>query len=125
VVIAMVHSENGPEIAYWLGQHPEEAARIAALSAAPLRVAFEIGKVGQIIAAAPLEPQPLPAAPAPTPAAEPLPPPITPLTGTNANAYERSLAEVGTEGSMEEYAARRNPTLMNERRASMFGNRTH
>jgi hypothetical protein len=40
---AIQQSEVGPHVAYWLGQHPAEAARIAALN--PVRQAAEIGKL--------------------------------------------------------------------------------
>lgn len=39
----IVDSEQGPELAYWLGKNPEEAARIAQLP--PLAAARELGRV--------------------------------------------------------------------------------
>lgn len=41
---AINSSENGPQVLYWLGKHPEEAQRIAALDN-PVAVGREIGKV--------------------------------------------------------------------------------
>lgn len=40
---AIVGAENGPELAYHLGKHPEEASRIAAM--APARQLLEIGRL--------------------------------------------------------------------------------
>lgn len=39
----VMDSDKGPDLIYWLGNHPEEAARIAALS--PLKAARELGRI--------------------------------------------------------------------------------
>lgn len=39
----IMDSEKGPDIAYYLGTHPDEAARIAGLS--PVRAAMELGRI--------------------------------------------------------------------------------
>lgn len=41
---AIVESKYGPDIAYWLGEHRETAARIAAI-ASPIRQSLEIGRI--------------------------------------------------------------------------------
>jgi len=43
MMIAMIESENSTELAYYLGQHPDEADRISQLS--PLAAARELGKI--------------------------------------------------------------------------------
>jgi len=113
-------AEQGPEIAYHLGKHPEEAARIAAMvvpgqffpeghpaAGEPLpdvqRQLYELGRI---------------AAMATVPRAETTraPRPITPL-GSNGAARAKSPAEMTT----EEYAAYRMPQLQAERKAGMLG----
>jgi hypothetical protein len=101
---AIVNSDNGPEIAYWLGQHPEEAARIAQIGN-PVRTVYEIGKIAAAIAAPP------------KPEVSKAPRPIPRTVGNNANAGPRDVAEMTT----EEYAAHRMPRLQAERRASTLG----
>ncbi len=80
--------ENGPQLAYFLGKNPAEAARIHALPV-PLQL-VELG----VLAYRLKNP-----APAPTSRATP---PITPVRGGSA-ATSRSIDEM----SMEEYAAQR------------------
>lgn len=70
LVAAIMEADNGEDVAYHLGKHPKEAARIAALS--PLSAAREIGKLEAKLAQKPAEPK--------TPSKAPAP--ITPLTGT-------------------------------------------
>lgn len=79
---------NGPQIAYHLGKNPQEAARIAALPVA--QQLFEMGRIAAEVAR-------------PKPNVSKAPPPVKPISGTNANATERSLDEL----SPEEYAAKR------------------
>lgn len=93
---AVLESEIGPELAYYLGKHPEEAARIAALS--PASTARELGKIEAkltVETAAPnKKPQPSTKAPAP----------ISPVSN-------RSTATVGKspdEMDYDEYKAHRN-----------------
>lgn len=47
---AIVNSEAGPDIAYWLGQNQKEAARISKIDN-PIRQALEIGKIEAAVAA--------------------------------------------------------------------------
>jgi len=47
----IAESDKGPQVAYWLGQNRQEAARIARLD--PMRQAYELGKVEARIDAAP------------------------------------------------------------------------
>jgi len=82
----ILHADNGPELAYHLGQHPDEAKRIASLD--PPRQALEIGK----LAASLVE----------KPAVSKAPPPIR-TVGSRAVAARKSPQEM----SMEEYAAYR------------------
>lgn len=85
---AILESEQGAEIAYWLGKHPEEAARIAKLP--PIAAIREIGRIE-----ASLNPK----APSPKPKAgiTRAPKPVTPVSGGKAGAasdiYDPSLAE--------------------------------
>lgn len=73
---AIMASEIGPEIAYYLGTHPREAARIARLD--PINVAREIGKLEAKIAAQSSNPS-KPGKPSSAP------PPIKPLDGASSS----------------------------------------
>lgn len=53
---ALMESEAGAEIAYYLGKHPEEAARIAALT--PVAAIREIGKIEAKLTSSPSEQKP-------------------------------------------------------------------
>lgn len=77
VGMALLHVPNGHEVLYYLGQHPEEAARISALGA-PM-AAIEIGMLSNKVAA----PPPVTRAPAPA----------KPLTGNLNTAGEVSPDE--------------------------------
>ncbi len=105
MMTALLHSENGPDVLYHLGQNRTESARIAGLD--PFQQAVEIGKLSATLAA---------------PRARPsrLPPPSRPL-GTGNAAAPKDPSEM----SMEEYAAYRTPKLAEERgnRPTMFGRR--
>lgn len=113
--------ENGPELAYHLGQHPEIADKIAgmvvpgqvfppghALAGRPVpdvqRQVYEMGKLAATLAV-PAKPE-----------VSRVPAPITPI-GSNSNAGPKDPAEMTT----EEYAALRMPQLRSERRAGMLG----
>ena len=73
MAVAIMESEKGPDIAYWLGSHPDDADRIAGLSTtAQIR---EIGKLEERLSRP---------APKPTTAA---PPPISP-SGAKAKAQK-------------------------------------
>lgn len=61
---AILESPVGPDLAYWLGSHPQDAARIADLS--PVSQARELGKIEASLSAPPEPKKPKPsAAPAP------------------------------------------------------------
>lgn len=59
---AITGDDNGPEVVYWLGKNPAEAARISALP--PIRQVAEIGRLSARFSSAP-EPKKVTAAPAP------------------------------------------------------------
>lgn len=111
VASAILTHEQGPDIQYWLGQNKAEAARIFKLPVAAQLV--EIGIVAHQLRAPAATPTPAPA-PAPKPLTN-APPPIKPAA-TGSSDTERSLEELGNEGSMEEYAAKRKAQLQAERR---------
>lgn len=91
-------SEDGPAVAYYLGQHPEEAKRIAAME--PLQAIKAIGRIEAKVSRE-----------APEPKAEPVKPkPIRPV-GARTSASTKSPSEE----SMEEYAARRTSELRSTR----------
>lgn len=66
---AMIHTENGAALAYHLGTHPEEAARIANLP--PM---VQVMAMGRLQARLEAKAQPQPAAPAPSNAPAPISP---------------------------------------------------
>lgn len=126
MAMAILQSEDGPDAAYYLAKHPEQAEKIAAMvipgqvfpqghpfAGQPIpdaqRQLLEMGKVFAAVA------QPETPAPKPTP---PPPAPITPLRrGSNA-AVTRTLDDIGRDtapGAMDEYAARRLEQLRAER----------
>lgn len=140
--LAIMQNDGGPDVAYYLGQHPEVADRIAAMvlpgqvfppgnpmAGQPVpdvqRQLIEMGKVFAIVAA---EQAAAVAATAPPPA--PLPPvtppppaPINPIRRGTAPAVTRTLEEIGNEGSMEEYAAARMRTIQEERDPTFLARR--
>lgn len=153
MALVIMNSDDGAEIAYYLGKHPDEAAKIAGMvipgqvyppgtpraglpmsdgikqAVAMGRLATKLGleatvtpAVTNSLAAPAAVPVPAtattPATPvvATPPAVVLAPAPPNPISGSNANATTRSLAEVGNEGTMEEYAARRTPEILAARR---------
>jgi hypothetical protein len=92
--LAIKTEENGPAIAYHLGQNLDEAKRIAGLG--PIQQAKAIGRLAERLGAA---------KPAPTPRA-PKPEPMKPV-GSRSNGAARDPAEM----SMAEYAAYRAESL--------------
>ena len=86
---AIVNSKFGPDIAYWLGQNRDEAARIAAMPN-PIRQALAIGRVEARVR------RQLPRAPAPAarPAGSRSTEPVQPAAGGNQSGVERYLAEL-------------------------------
>ena len=95
---AIMRSDNGAEVAYHLGKHPDEAARIAKLPSVGMQL-FEMGKLAATLA------KPPPAAVSRAPA------PIVPLTGAREIATnsgrEESMAEVAQRVASREAATRR------------------
>lgn len=83
---AILHSELGPQVAYYLGNNPDEAERIAALP--PIAAVKEIGKLETKVAT-PVKPK------------SSAPPPIEPIKrGSASNAIDttdpKSLERLGT-----------------------------
>ena len=100
---AILASEDGPAITYWLGQNPDEASRIAKLS--PIQAAKEIGKIEARLA------QETEAEPEAIKKPFRKPNPITPVGQKSASSRKGPDEE-----DMNEYAARRQAELMKERR---------
>jgi hypothetical protein len=84
---AILEAEDGPAIAYYLGQNPEAAERISQLS--PASAIREIGRISARLEAPPAKPKPAP---------------VRPLTSRN-NGGPKSPDEM----SMEEYATTASP----------------
>ena len=95
---AIVSDEVGPDIAYYLGQNPNEAARIAKLGT-PAAQGAAIGRLAAKLGT-------------PVVRVSRAPPPIRP-PGSRNGATERAVSEM----SMEEYAAKRNAEMAAERAA--------
>lgn len=93
---AIVLREQGPDVAYYLGSHPEEAKRIVALEPDEQLVEF-----GRIVAKLETPPKPI---------ATPTPKPIRPITAS-ATA---SSGESDEEPDMDTYADRRRKALIGE-----------
>jgi len=103
---AIVNHEQGPELQYHLGKHPEEAKRISALP-----IAAQLVELGVIAAGFRNQAAPVAEAAAPAKPITSAPAPIKPVTqGTGTVAKDPS------EMSMDEYAAFRKPQLQGERR---------
>jgi hypothetical protein len=85
---AIMSSEDGPAIAYYLGQNPETAERISKLS--PVQAVYEIGRIASKLGA---------------PAPKPKPAPAKPLGSRTTNGVSPDNE------SMEAYAARRNAEM--------------
>jgi hypothetical protein len=96
---AILNDEDGPAIAYYLGQNPDEASRISKLPG--VRAIAELGRIAARLNAKP--------APATKPA------PIKVLKTGSETATRKTAAEE----SMEEYGARRQRELANARRTQM------
>ena len=102
MAVAIVNSEQGPELAYYFGKNPKEAARITALP--PHAQLMELGKIEVKLASQPATPKPISNAP----------PPIKPQTPSSDTV--KTLDEL----SMDEYAAKRRAQLAEERRPGGF-----
>lgn len=99
--VAILNAENGPDVAYWLGQNPDQAARIATLT--PLQATIEIGRISARLEASD------------KPAERKAPPPHKPLGASNA-ATEQTIYDIGNDpNGMEAYAAKRNQQLREAR----------
>lgn len=94
---AIFGSENGTDVAYYLGQNPAEAAKIAALPM--VNQIYEIGRISARLAV------PAPIKVTKTPA------PVKPI-GARSSAGPKALSEM----SMDEYAATRQQALNAERK---------
>lgn len=118
VQLALVEAENGPDIAYYLGKHPEEAERLRGMSL--LAAIAAIGRIGERLTAkageAPAtqdEAAPTPKTPtkqspqgtskAPVSSA---PAPITPVGGSGAHA-PKTIYDFDDNSDQEEYKALR------------------
>lgn len=93
---AILNMDEGPDVAYYLGKNPDEAARIAKLN--PLKAVAELGRIAQRLTTKP----PVITKPAP----------INPLKTGSATATRKSA----NEESMDEYGARRAAEIRAERR---------
>lgn len=93
---AILQSDSGPDIQYYLGANPAEAKRIMALT--PPRQLVELGKIEAKLTA----PKPE-AAPAPKPRISNAPPPIRPLKSGDVEPVAKNRGEM----SMDEYIATR------------------
>jgi hypothetical protein len=92
----IILAENGPDVAYYLGKHPDESARIAALVNPAMQI-FEIGKLSAKLAAQPVR--------------NPRPKPLEPI-GTNGAPADTS----GREPTMDEVYARTTARIAATRR---------
>lgn len=107
MVAALVEADNGPDVAYFLGQNPDESQRIAALPTVAAQM-LAIGRLAERIANPPRRRSPPPA------------PPIEPIdTGTNT----ADTSEV--EPDMASYAAKRLRELNADRRPFFPAERVH
>lgn len=93
---AIVNTQDGAEIAYWLGKNPEESNRIARLS--PNHQILELGRISARLAAPPPAPPPRPASAAPAP--------ITPV-----KAGGKAVEGLRDDLPIEEWMKRRNQEI--------------
>jgi len=101
VAHAILHSEQGPELQYYLGSHPDEAKAIMQL-APPLQL-VEMGKIASKLSAGE-QPAPAPTpAPTPPPQLSAAPPPITPLRSGDSLPLVKDPQNM----TMDEYKAHR------------------
>ena len=94
MAMMIANDEHGPRIAYWLGQNPSEAARIAAIQN-PATVIYEIGKISARVSAAPASRQS--------------------STRASASSRQQPAARAPRKEDMNAYAARRMKELAAER----------
>lgn len=96
MAMAMMHMQNGTDVAYFLGNNTEEAARIAELKT-PMRQIIDLARLAERLANPPRRAAP--------------PRPINPIDTNQAPAGESDA-----EPDMETYAKGRNAALAKERR---------
>ena len=108
---AVLHSEFGPDIAYWLGENRKEAGRIAALN--PISQALAIGRIEANFASGALSPSDADAAAAgddsaadtpPAPQRSNAPRPIRPVTPRSAPVDE-APTEANSQSRIERHLA--------------------
>jgi hypothetical protein len=102
ITIPMAHTimtdDDGPAIAYYLGQNPEQAARIAEISKTnPVKAVAELGRIAARLNSKPISTKPAPINPLRTGAA----------TATRKTPNEETMDEYGARRSRELYEARR------------------
>lgn len=95
---AILHSDEGPEIQYYLGSHPDEAKRIMRLSP-PLQLV----ELGKIVSGFPADAAPAAAAAPATPRISAAPKPISPLKAGDSEPIVKNPGDM----SMDEYKAMR------------------
>lgn len=96
---AILTDEDGPAIAYYLGQNRDEAERISKL--APVQAVAALGRIAARLAAKP------------APATKPAP------LATLKTGAETAVRKTANEESMEEYGARRQREIANDKRQRM------
>jgi hypothetical protein len=109
---AVINSEYGPDIAYWLGKNQKESARIAAMTN-PIHQALAIGRIEAAFAAAPVEPEPKEPEPVVVQPRSNAPRPIRPVT-PRSEPVEVEPTEENSEsriGKMVEELRRQNQSL--------------
>lgn len=101
----IIADDDGPAIAYFLGQNPDESERIAALT--PIQQVAALGRIAARLNAKPSTPT--------------KPSPINPLKTGSGNATRKSPDEE----SMDEYGARRTPEILAKRKPFIGGAAPH
>lgn len=89
----LVESEMGPQLAYHLAKHPDEAERLSSLS--PTRVIAELGKLeARLESAKKSDPPPKADPPQNTRQVSRAPAPVSPLNGESATAVEKDPSQM-------------------------------
>lgn len=111
---ALLHHEMGPDLAYWLAQHPDALQRMATLP--PLMVWRELGKIEARLESNGSE-LTHPAAPAVPASSAPKPAPLTPVGSGGGGAPTPSLDDPAlSQREWEAAAERQYPGLFTRRR---------
>jgi hypothetical protein len=109
---ALLHHELGPDLGYYLAQHPEELQRLAPLP--PLHVWREFGKLETRL---PGMGQPPPAAPSVVSSSSPKPAPLTPVGSGGSGAPAPALDDPNVpQRDWETAAERQYPGIFSRRR---------